>query len=705
MRTHILGAVLVGVVVPASLLAQTTKPKLAFDDFFNFVAFTAVALSPDGNAVVVATRRADWNQEIFRSDLWLYRIAGNAGTLVQLTSSGHDSSPQWSSDGQWVAFLSERNSSTAGEQATGKGQEVPQLFVILANGGEAVPVTSGQNAVHAFAWSPDSKALYFATREPWTKQQNEDRQKQWKDVIRFRDDERGDAIYRIALDEALFRHVARGAREAVKADTDSGAAPSAGIVSRTPLRVDEMVISGDGSRLAFLSSSPSERLEDIGDFELYDVNLTTASPETIPTRLTRNQAIENSPRWASDNRHLFFRVDNGSAEGRFEWAQPRLYWIDTGTGELQRWFADYQGEVVQYAPLLDGSVLCAGRLGTEVQISSQTSPKGGIVKRDGWAGTYERPASASRSTRVAFVHSTFERPTEVYVAESVDKLAQARSITAFNAAFADRDLPRGTPYRWTSDDGTPVEGWLVYPPGQFQAKNLPMFVLIHGGPRYADGNHFAADWQRWDRLAATQGWLVFEPNYRGSTAYGDKFSLQMVPQIVSVPGRDVLTGVDALVKDGIANPNQLAIGGYSYGGYLTNWLITQTARFKAAVTGAGAVEHVANWGNDTASFEDVYLLGGYPWEAPDLYRSEAAIYQINKVRTPTHIVAASDDSSVAVLENYLLERALHELDVPSELLILPGEQHALLKNPWHGRIKVREELKWLSKYVGVGARN
>jgi dipeptidyl aminopeptidase/acylaminoacyl peptidase len=245
----------------------------------------------------------------------------------------------------------------------------------------------------------------------------------------------------------------------------------------------------------------------------------------------------------------------------------------------------------------------------------------------------------------------------------------------------------------------------MYPPGKFEAKHLPMFVFIHGGPDDADGNHFEADWYVWDRLAATQGWLVFEPNYRGSEGYGDKFLEGIVPEIVSRPGKDILEGVDALVKEGIADPDHLTVGGYSYGGYMTNWLISQTTRFKAAVTGAGAVENVANWGNDDTTFDDAYFLGGRPWEAPQRYHDEAAIFQIDKVRTPTHIVAGAADVRVAVAEAYLLDRALYSLGVPSTLLIFPGagagEGHELDKNPWHGKIKVREELKWLEKYGGV----
>jgi dipeptidyl aminopeptidase/acylaminoacyl peptidase len=711
MRRSIVVAFLVCLLVSFSLFAQTAKPKLTLDEFFNSVGFTGVKVSPDGDAVVVATEKADWEQQIFRKDLWLYRMADKGGSLAQLTQSGHDSHPQWSPDGQWIAFLSERKPASGkdGDAGEDKEKEIAQLFLISPHGGEALAVTSGDDDVHAFAWSADTKAIYFATRQPWTKQQNDDHKKEWKDVVRYRGDERGDVIFRVRLDGVLARRAALGAKELPDAEKDSGATPGAEAIARTPLRVQQLAISRDGSRLALVSGSVSERQEKVEDVELYMVNLANPSLDVPPNRLTRNHAVEVNLEWALDNRHLFFQTSLGSVEGKYEDPQPRLYWVDGDTGEVQRWFAGYGGEVVQYTPMPDGSVLCACRLGTEVQIHSQASPKAASVKRDGWAGRYELPASSLslslRSPRIAFVHSAIEQPTEVYIADGPDKLSEARPITSFNRLFTERDLPKAKPYRWKSYDGTPVEGMLMYPPGKFETKNLPMFVFIHGGPQDADGNHFEADWYQWDRLAATQGWLVFEPNYRGSTGYGDKFALEIVPEIVSRPGKDILTGVDALVKDGIADPNQLAVGGYSYGGYMTNWLITQTTRFKAAVTGAGAVEHVANWGNDDTVMDDAYFLGGLPWETADRYRSEAAIYQIDKVRTPTHMVGGADDIRVAVLEDYLLDRALHELSIPSALLIFPGEGHELAKNPWHGKIKVREELKWLAKYGGVGGTN
>ena len=723
--------------------AQSAKPKLTLDEFFNSVSFPDIKVSPDGNSVVIETERADWEQQIFRKELWLYRTANAAktqssGSLVQLTQSAHNTSPQWSPDGKWIAFLSELKVSGSkdtdsgdskgkdgnGHESTvnrnGKGKDkdkddVAQLFLISPSGGEAFAITSGEDEVHSFAWGADSKSIVFATRQPWTKQQNDDHKKEWKDVSRYRGDERGDVIFRLALDEALARHAALGSTEIPEPEKNSGVTPGAIAIARSLLRIGQITIARDGSRLAFVTSSVSERQEKVEDYDLYLVNLSLVNStlESSPVRLTHNEAVELNPEWAPDNRHLFFQVNLGSLERKYEDPQPRLYWIDAGDTsgigpakrDVQRWFAAYPGEIVRYTPLPDGSVLGSGRMGTEVQPITQASPKAAIVKREGWAGTYELPAAATQASRIAFAYSSTVKPTEIYVADGPDKIVQAQPITSFNKLFTERDLPQAKPYRWTSDDGTPVEGMLMYPPGKFEAKNLPMFVFIHGGPQDADGNHFEADWYQWDRLAATAGWLVFDAKYRGFTVYVDKFALGIILEIVYRPGKDILTGVDSLVKDGIADVNQLTIGGYSYGGYMTNWLITQTTRFKAAVTGAGAVEHVANWGNDDTTFDDAYFLGGLPWEAADRYRSEGAIYQLNKVRTPTHLVAGADDIRVAVAEDYLLDRALHELNLPSELLIFPGEGHSLSKNPWHGKIKVREELKWLKKYGGVAGTN
>ncbi|HEY1271868.1 MAG TPA: S9 family peptidase [Terriglobales bacterium] len=682
------------------------KPKLTLDEFFNAVDYSTLHLSPDGHSLVFVTGRADWEQNMFRQDLWLYR---DNGGLTQLTQSGHDSDPQWSPNGQWIAFLSDRSvpgkAAEADDDDTPKAEDASQVYLISPAGGEAFAITTGDEDVHAFAWSSDSRSIYFATRIPWTKAQEDAHKKDWKDVRQYRGDERGDQVFALDLADAMAAQGKRQTAGSSDKDSDSGSTPGAKPVATTPWKIQEMAVSPDGKRLAFSTSSVSERQEKVGEFEIYLVPAAATAPDTPPHQLTHNEAMEQQIQWANDSKHLFFQVEQGSVEQKYRDTQKRLYWADADSGATERWAGSFDGSVTDYSITDSGGVLAAGRLGTEVQMYSASRPDASLNKQAGSPGTYENLTTAEHSPRIAFVYSSLQKPTEIYLADSVAKIQDAKPITSLNKLFTERDLPQGKPYRWTADDGTSVEGMLVYPPGKFEQKNLPVFVFIHGGPADADGNHFEADWYQWDRLAATQGWLVFEPNYRGSTGYGDKFLMGIVPQIVSRPGKDILEGVDALVKDGIADPNRLAIGGYSYGGYMTNWLITQTTRFKAAVTGAGAVEHIANWGNDDMSFDDAYFLGGVPWEAAQRYHDEAAIFQINKVTTPTHMVAGGDDIRVAVAEDYLLDHALHNLGIPSELLIFPGEGHSLSKNPWHGKIKVREELKWLQKYGGVGQDN
>jgi dipeptidyl aminopeptidase/acylaminoacyl peptidase len=691
-----------------------SKPKLTLDEFFNAVSFPSIEISPDGNSVVISAERADWDQN---SD------DGKGGSLIQLTQSGHDSEPKWSPDGRWIAFLSERKTSAekSDDADSDSKDDASQIYLISPRGGEAFPITQGEEEVHTFSWSSDSQTIYFATRNPWSKTQKDDYKNEWKDTIQYRTAERGDTIFALDLSTAQARHSASAAKTEKKegeSKPQPDVTPGARAIATTPLRVDSLITSPDGRMLAFVSNAINQRQEKYEDVEIYTVNLASVGRALLPAnagskenaspvqphRITTNQAQETRALWANDSRHIFFTVEVGDVAGPYRDLQPHLYWVDSETGKIEQWAKDFTGQIASYGPYGNGIVVTA-RLGTEVQMYSAANPADSLHPFAGRKGSYEPLTTALRTLGVAYVYSSLTQPAEVYLAEGPNLLDQARAITSFNKLFTERDLPQGKPYQWNADDGTTVEGMLIYPPGKFEAKHLPMFTLIHGGPADADGNHFEADWYQWAALAATNGWLVFEPNYRGSSGYGDKFLQQIVPQIVSRPGKDILEGVDALVKDGIADPDRLTIGGYSYGGYMTNWLITQTTRFKAAVTGAGAVEHIGNWGNDDTTYDDAYFLGGRPWEAAQRYHDEAAIFQIDKVKTPTHMVAGAADIRVAVLEDYLLEHALYSLGIPNKLLVFPGEGHGLGKNPWHGKVKVREELKWLQKYGGVPAGN
>jgi dipeptidyl aminopeptidase/acylaminoacyl peptidase len=690
---------------PALCCAQPVKPAITLDEFLNTTDITSARLSPDGTSAVIATESPDWKNSIYRTDLWLW--TDHAG-LQPLTHSGSEENPQWSPDGKWIAFLSDRALPNEDPSADGEpgadSAKASRLWLISVNGGEALPLYTEKLDVHTFAWAPDGSSIYFSTSEPRTHEQQDAQTEQWQDVIRWREKDRGDLIVKVSVAPAIAGALATPPPDSsAAAKTAKGKAdtiptptlpPDAQTVVKSDLAIEDLAPSPDGKTLAFITGPIHHRIENPSDYEIF----------TVPTRgggahqLTHNQAVESSLDWSPDGRWLHFQVAAaaGSLEGPYRDIQGRLYRIDASSGKVERLGASFEGSFDQFALLSDGRELALGLTGTETQLYLVEGER--ATRLPGLAGTYAGLESARNTNAFLVRHSTVNDPAQVYIAADPIHPDRLKSLTGFNPIFAERAHPEYQPYCWKSDDGHTVEGMLIFPPGQKNTKHLRMLTLIHGGPADADGNRFGADWYDWATLAADNGWLVFRPNYRGSTGYGDDFMLAIAPHLVSAPGRDILTGVDALVKQGYADPDHLAIGGYSYGGYMTNWLVTQTTRFRSAVTGAGAVEHAANWGNDDETWDDAWYLGGKPWENPGLYASEAALFQFDKVKTPTHLVQGGADIRVSYLEGVTMERALQSLGIPHSFLVFPGEGHGLGKNPWHGYIKLREELKWLEKY-------
>src|SRR6266567_6431064 len=308
-------AFVVAIVLACALIVRAqSKPKLTLDEFFNAVDFTALEISPDGNSVVLGAERADWDQQIFRSDLWLYHDdgKGGGGSLIQLTQSGHDSDPKWSTDGRWIAFLSERKpasdkggDSDSDSDSDSKEEPPGHVYLISPNGGEAFPVTQGEEEVHTFSWSADSQTIYFATRHPWSKTQKDDYKKEWKDVVQYRTAERGDTIFALDLSAALARRAAAPTKVEKKegdSDKEPDLTPGARAIATTPLRVDDLVTSPDGHKLAFVSNAINRRQEKYEDVEIYTLDLTnvaltngvgTSSPANAallqPRRITKNQ--------------------------------------------------------------------------------------------------------------------------------------------------------------------------------------------------------------------------------------------------------------------------------------------------------------------------------------------------------------------------------------------------------------------------------
>ncbi|CAF3262787.1 unnamed protein product [Rotaria sp. Silwood2] len=666
------------------------KPTLTLDEFFNYVHYPSISLSPNGRHLLVHTRRPLWDLNSYDNSLWLYETQGHGKILITEKLS-ENFTPKWSPNGNWVVLLlNEKSNTNTKNEATSfsrsfdshsKTKQYMYLYCTISK--RLIPIPIGSKVPSVITWGNNDSSLYFATISSYSPKENDHAYDvEWKDVIQYRKWK--------PSDESTIYHININRKNRLTS-------VNINIVKNVPFQIGELLFSSSEQKLIF--TSVKQIYENMNDFEMYSIDLCNVSSLL---RLTTNEAIESDLKLSNDGKHVLFHAlgrELTSSENVI--TQERLYSLDLTSGQIQRIAKDFNGHIMEYAIRPNGGVYILGQLGTNVQIYTQQSSKKYTVLHRGWDGTYVSISSSSLhgNGSIAFVYSSYGQPKEVYVIDNIDELTSAKVLTNENKLFTERNLPQVKTYQWTSDeDDRTIEGLLHYPPGKFGSTNLPLLVLIHGGPYAANVNQLHASGGLWAPLAATEGWLVLEPNYRGSTGYGDQFLNEIRYQPLTRSGRDILSGIHRLIQDGIVDENQLAIGGYSYGGYLTNWLITQTTIFNAALSGSGSVEYVSTWGIMDSPMLIDYLFGGFPWNASKTYEMESPIYQLNKVHTPTHIVTGADDIRVPTDQSYILERGLHYLGVPVQLLIFPNEGHSLRNNPWHVKIKVREELKWLQKY-------
>lgn len=650
------------------------KSKLTLDEFFDYTTFPLLSFSPTGRHLLVQTSRPSWNTGSYENTLWLYDVQNETKKLIT-TNVLASIKAQWSPSGNFIALVMKNHSS-----ANIKQPEQCIYFYSLVSD-ELLSVQVGEHPVLAIAWSHNDSTLYVSvTGMPSRTEAHDSYKSQWATMNQYRDN------LAISSTTAILR-----------LDLNLNSRPLSSkttIIRNVPFLMNQLLYVSFVEKL--IISSISSPVEHMDDFELYSIDLRNRS--TL-TKLTNNEAYEIGLQLSSDGQHLLFRtLAHSSDKQKLNDTQYRLYSLNVSNGQIARLGKHFRGSISGYTANSNSGVYILGQLGTEVHIYTQRSSTDDLVHHIGWNGTYESIASSSNSQSIAFVYSSFEKPMEVYVAKNIDQLTAAQTITNENNVFTRRNLPQAKVYGWVNeDDHREIEGILHYPPGEFESKNLPLLVLIHGGPYRASLNGLDLTWYHWATLAASEGWLVLEPNYRGSTGYGDQFLNEIRYRPLSRPGQDILSGVNQLIKDGAVDKNKLAVGGYSYGALITNWLITRTKRFNAALSGAGAVDFTSTWGAMDLPVLISYLFGGFPWEAPHIYQNESPIYQLDKIRTPTHIITGENDIRVPASQSYILERGLRELGVPVKLVSFPKAGHSW-NNPWVRKLKVQEELKWLQKY-------
>lgn len=632
-------------------LLIASQSNLTLDAFFNYTTISSLSLASTGDFLLVEARSPQWDLNTYEDSLWLCTMQ-KCNIITNRYFPGMKY--KWSPDGNTFVFLMKSNSTSNTDLNFSYLPKLnsdfePKLYFYSIKTEKITSISIDSELPTALTWAKNDSSIYYSTVNVSSLTST---------------------IHELDLTE----------KQITKKD-----------IVQVPFLIPELVYSSTTSQLIFLSASLT--MEYFNNSQIYSYDLQKSSSIK---QLTNDSSSKTNLQLRYDRTDIFFLCGTISLAGL---TQPRLYSLSLITGERKRWFEDLQGAIQDYAQSPeDHSVYSLCQSGLEIQIYSQNLGESISKYSFGAAGSY-LSISISTLGQIAFVFTDSHIPQEVYFIQDIEHLNSAIPLTHFNAHFENIRLPRSDSYKWKNpNDNQTIEGNLYYPPGVDDPKNLPLLVLIHGGPTGADVRNFVGHWYYWAPLAAAQGWLVLQPNYRGSTGYGDEFVNQIRYEILTKPSKDILSGIDQLVADQYVDPNRISVGGYSYGGILTNWLITQTTRFKAALSGAGSVEHVSFWGmQDTPAYLQA-LLGGFPWEQPALYQNQSAIYHFDRIRTPTHIVAGTADVRVPFSQSLMLERSLRQLGIPVQLLLLPNEQHVIANNPWHGKIKVREELEWLKRF-------
>ena len=643
---------------PAAMVhAQAAQTRAAaarhmtVDDVIALRTVNDAQISPDGKWVAYTVTHADLEQNASDADIWLASTLGEAPTRLT-TNKKSDTSPRWSPDGKRIAFISAR-------------EEKPQLFIMSPFGGEPERLTENKGGIRAIAWSPDGKSIaVVADQEPTA--DDEKRIKEKDDAIVVDTNYKFTRLWVLDLATKKARLLATG--DMVVADPQW---------------------SPDGTTIAF-TTNPTPKADDGSLSDIWLVSVAAGAPR----KLLENAGPDQSPRWSPDGTQIAYVTSTGS-----DVRQSRLAVI-AATGGTPRMVAPafvYQPSAPAWAP--DGRTLYFGAsVKTTTQLFSVASA-GGTPRQLTVANGVVAGGSFSRDGgTVAFTMSNAGAPGDVHVATIGAGPLKTRQLTDHNPQIRELSLGRSEVVSWRSSDGMLIDGVLLYPAEYEAGKRYPLVADIHGGPAGAWTQGFSAGWSNPGQVLAGQGFAVFYPNPRGSSAYGEPFLRANIKDWGAGDYRDIQTGIDALVARGIADSTKLAQTGWSYGGYMTAWTLTQTNRFKAVVVGAGLTDMYSMYAtNDIPRALDGYF-GAEPWNDTTEDRKRSAMTYIKNARTPTLILHGQADQRVPIGQAQELYSGLKKLGVPVQLVFYPREPHGL-QEPRHQLDKMKREVEWIRRWT------
>jgi dipeptidyl aminopeptidase/acylaminoacyl peptidase len=643
------------VLLATAAAADQPRPMTAVD-LLSVPIQSDVRLAPGGKTALFVRTQPDWDQDKLVSHIWKVGADGSGAARMTNGTTG-ERSPRWSPDGNRFCFVATR------------GGEAAQLFVQSFAGGEAIQVSSHETSVSDPEWLPGGTRIAFIAEDPDSKE-TRDAKEHSGEVVSYDRDYRQKHLWVFDLASKTETRVTGGS-----------------------FSVLEYSVSADGSTLVYVAA-PTPLVDDGNRAEIFIRPLAGGEAR----RLTDNQVEERGATLSPDRKTIAFIA---GTDERFEpYYQDHLFLVPAAGGTPHMLLRDVTDEAEAADWSRDGKALVV-RLTSGVRVHLWTlDPTSGRRSHltDGDSTVVSEHIDPVSGAWAAVIRGA-SNPGDVWIASSVS--APPTCVTGFGEDVLARfRMPKTEVVTWTGRDGQKVEGLLTYPLDYVPGTRAPLVVQTHGGPMWSSRFGFP-DWEDYKPVLAARGYMVLDPNYRGSSGYGDAFLRDMVGHYFHEADKDVLAGVDALIERGLADPEKLVAMGWSAGGHMTNWLVTTTTRFKAAASGAGATNWISMYGQSDVRTYRAPWFGGTPWgkNAPlGLYLEQSPVAHVAGAKTPTLLLVGEKDVRVPTAQSIEMLRALRGSGVEADLLVFPGEPHTLktLKHQLH---KVNSEIAWFERHL------